>query len=180
MKFKNIKKIGVISDNHGDEIPLGVLNKFEGVDLIIHCGDCLDLKTLEQLKMVAPVVAVVGNMDGQDVGQELQQKIIVEIDNSEIKDEKGIDNSNKTFKIGVTHGYGAPDDLWKRVKAEFDDDIQKFDALLFGHSHTPFNETMDEVLYFNPGSVTDKKYAKINAIGIIEVGEKLVGKIVQV
>jgi hypothetical protein len=55
-------RIGVISDTHG-ELPDAVLEEFEGVDAIVHAGDCGTAYVLEALERIAPVTAVCGNCD---------------------------------------------------------------------------------------------------------------------
>jgi putative phosphoesterase len=59
---KDIKTIGLISDTHGLLRP-EALRALRGSDLIIHAGDVGNLKILEALEGLAPVVAVRGNMD---------------------------------------------------------------------------------------------------------------------
>jgi hypothetical protein len=56
----------------------------------------------------------------------------------------------------------------------------KVDIIVFGHSHNPVNETRDGILYFNPGSPTDKMFSPYNSYGIIEINENSVeGKIIK-
>src|SRR5437660_10849951 len=54
--------IGLISDTHGLLRP-EALQALNGSELIIHAGDVGDPKILEQLRRLAPVVAVRGNVD---------------------------------------------------------------------------------------------------------------------
>ena len=54
--------IGVISDTHGLVRP-GVYDVFEGVDLILHAGDIGSRDVIIELEAIAPVKAVVGNVD---------------------------------------------------------------------------------------------------------------------
>ena len=54
-------------------------------------------------------------------------------------------------------------------------------AVIFGHSHAPMNSMKDGVLFFNPGSPTDKIFAQENTYGILEItGKKIEGKIVRI
>jgi putative phosphoesterase len=55
-------RIGVISDTHG-EVPDAALEAFEGVDAIVHAGDCGTGYALDLLQAIAPVTAVCGNCD---------------------------------------------------------------------------------------------------------------------
>lgn len=65
-------EIGIISDTHGLVRP-EVYEAFEGVDLILHAGDIGSLDVIIELEPVAPVRAVVGNID-VDLGQRFKKK----------------------------------------------------------------------------------------------------------
>ncbi len=56
-------RIGVIADTHDDLVPWDqvhakVAAAFDGVELIVHCGDLTTLGVLDRLAEIAPVVAV--------------------------------------------------------------------------------------------------------------------------
>ncbi|MBO55404.1 MAG: YfcE family phosphodiesterase, partial [Dehalococcoidia bacterium] len=67
--------VGVISDTHsagsGTDLPQAILSRFEGVDLILHCGDLECLGVLDVLEQVAPVLAVRGYEDPLEPGDRL-------------------------------------------------------------------------------------------------------------
>lgn len=157
-------RIGVVADTHSRKIPKQLLDDFKKVDLIIHAGDFCseeDLKVFTQLKEVK---AVYGNMDEWTLRRLLPRRQIFSIGQ---------------FAIGVFHGEGPPQGLLEVVKNEFKKD--KIDAVIFGHSHQPFNQTMGHVLYFNPGSPNDTIFAPYCSYGILEEESgKLVGKIIKV
>ena len=81
------------------------------------------------------------------------------------------------FNVGVTHPSegGSPFGIEKRIKSKF----EKIDAIIFGHTHTPKNEVMDGILFFNPGSITGKYPAQHKTFGILEIDKKVKGKIVK-
>jgi putative phosphoesterase len=58
----DVSMVGLISDTHGLLRP-EALAALEGSDLIIHAGDIGNPTIIEQLRAVAPVVAVRGNID---------------------------------------------------------------------------------------------------------------------
>jgi putative phosphoesterase len=99
-------------------------------------------------------------MDHPDVVKILPKKDIIKIDN---------------FKIGLIHGYGAPLGLEQRIRKEFE---EKMDVIVFGHSHQPVNEVKDGILFFNPGSPTDKIFSSSNSFGIIEINDNIKAKII--
>lgn len=154
-------RIGVISDTHipdrAKEIPKKIMDDFKNVDMIIHAGDLVDLAVLEKLKSVCSnVKAVWGNMDPDNLKKMLPEKEILKVGK---------------HKIGVMHGYGAPDNLIAKLSAIFKGD--GVDIIIFGHAHYSVNEKIDGVLFFNPGSATDKVFAAYNSYGIIEVNDKI-------
>ena len=55
-------KIGIISDTHGS-LPTAVHRVFTGVDHIIHAGDIGGQHILDELELIAPLTAILGNCD---------------------------------------------------------------------------------------------------------------------
>lgn len=160
-------KIGVISDTHipdrAGDIPEVVLKAFRGVDMIIHAGDLVDPKVLERLKEACSnVVAVLGNMDSGKLKDALLSKQIISVGK---------------FKIGIMHGYGHPEKLIDVLSEAFKDD--KVDLVIFGHSHVATNITRDGVVYFNPGSPTDRLFSPYTSYGIIEINDSINANIVK-
>jgi len=158
-------KILVLSDTHipiaAQDLPKAVYAAIDEVDMIFHAGDFIEPKLLDKLKSLKEVKAVCGNMDSREVRMQLSPKEVVAIGK---------------FKIGLIHGYGAPSELMNTVRREFD----MIDCLVFGHSHAPVNIKKDGILFFNPGSPTDKIFASKNSYGILEVTDKKIeGKIVE-
>jgi len=157
-------KIGVLSDTHipkaALDLPKSIYEEFAGVDLILHAGDFVEIAVLEKLRKLAPVKAVFGNMDTVDVKNALPVKEVIKAGD---------------FRIGLIHGYGSPSGLIKVTKSEFDSGI---DVIVFGHSHTAFNERIGKTLFFNPGSPTDTVFAPYNSYGFLEINDKVEGKIV--
>jgi len=160
-------KIGVISDTHipdrSKDLPLKILNDFKNLDMIIHAGDLIDLSVLDKLKNICPQVkAVWGNMDPAEVRKKLPEKEVFKVLN---------------YKIGLTHGYGHPQKLIELMQEIFKHD--KVDIIIFGHSHNPVNEYRNNILYFNPGSLTDKIFSIYNSYGIIEINDKIKARIIK-
>jgi putative phosphoesterase len=153
--------LALISDTHLKDslLPDHVMEALSGADLILHAGDILDIKVIDQLSELARTVAVTGNMDHGSVARSLPESRVLEVEG---------------FKSGLTHGYGPPTDMTSRVRAMFDD----VDCIVFGHTHQPLIEESDGVLFFNPGSPTDKMFAKVNTVGLLEVSDGLSPKLV--
>lgn len=161
-------KIGVIADTHipdrAAEIPPKVLEAFKEMDMVIHAGDLVDLKVIAELSKVCKnVKAVCGNMDPDSIRKTLPEKTIIKAG---------------PFKIGVMHGYGSPANLVEMLGAAFKRD--KVDIIIFGHSHAPLSKKVGKILFFNPGSATDKIFSPYNSYGIIQTDEKIKARIVKI
>ena len=156
-------KIGIVSDTHSRELPSVMMEDFKKVDFIIHAGDFCSLDVLEIFQKMKEVKAVYGNMDGGEMRRVLPRRQIIECGK---------------FKIGLFHGEGHPQMLLSKVQSEFKD--VKVDVIIFGHSHKAMNEVIDGVLYFNPGSPNDTVSAEYCSYGILEIDEKITGKIIKV
>ncbi len=158
-------KILVLSDTHipktSGDLPHAVYEAIKSVDMILHAGDFVDKSVVEKLAALKPMKAVCGNMDSMNVRAVLNQKEIIEVEK---------------VRIGLIHGYGAPVDLIDTVRKEFTD-VQ---AIVFGHSHAPTNIVKGNILFFNPGSPTDKVFAAYNSYGILTVEDKKIkGEIIR-
>ena len=144
--------IGVISDTHSLLIPPQVLKAFAKLDLIIHAGDLCDGGVLKQLGALAELRAVQGNMDDMALKKKLPMRDII---------------TAQGVRIGVAHGHGPQREALLNAKAAFGD--TEVDMVIFGHSHQAFHETIDGVIYFNPGSPNDTVRAPFCSYGLIKV-----------
>ncbi|MBN1289012.1 MAG: metallophosphoesterase family protein [Actinobacteria bacterium] len=155
--------IGVLADTHltGEPVPEQIINAFRGVDMILHAGDILDMAVLDQLAALAETIAVRGNMDRGDVLRILPARRVIEVNG---------------FRIGLTHGFGAPHGMTQRVGSQFDD----VDCIVFGHTHTPLVKDEEGIVYLNPGTPTDRLFASRNSVGFLEVADKIIPRIVDI
>ena len=125
--------IGLISDTHGLLRP-EALAALRGSDLIIHAGDVGQQGIVEQLRSLAPVIAVRGNIDQGDWASQLPVTAIVEVGSA---------------RIYVLHDVGQLD---------LDPAAGKFDIVVSGHSHKPGRMERSGVLYINPGSAGPRRF----------------------
>jgi uncharacterized protein len=131
--MRTIQIIGLISDTHGLLRP-EALRALEGSDLIIHAGDVGAPETLGELRRLAPVVAVKGNVDTDPWCAGLPQTAVAEAGSSLIyvlHDVKALDL--KPAGAGIA-------------------------MVVSGHSHKPLLEKKDGVLYVNPGSAGPRRF----------------------
>src|SRR5215468_6675976 len=103
-------RIGVISDTHG-LLRLEAQRALHGTQLIIHAGDVGTPEILTQLKLIAPVFAVRGNVDTGPWAQELPLTSVVE---------------TSGLRVYVVHNLR---DLDLKPQAA------GFDAVISGHTH---------------------------------------------
>ncbi len=157
-------KIGVISDTHipraSKAIPEEVFRIFSGVELIIHAGDIVEEAAINELESIAPVIAVHGNRDSEALKRSLPENRILTL---------------KGFRIGVLHGHGEKGTTLSRMPEFFKEEA--LDCIIFGHSHIPFNQKINDTLYFNPGSPTAKKRQKYPSVGIIMLADEIHARI---
>lgn len=147
--------IGVISDTHGLLRP-AALDALRGSDYIIHAGDIGDPKILEQLREVAPVTAVRGNVDRGPWAKRLPLTEVLEVGG---------------VSIYVLHIIQELD-----LKPE----AAGFAAVVCGHSHVPKQEVKNGVLYFNPGSAGPRRFKlPITAGRLVMEGKTVRSEIIQ-
>jgi hypothetical protein len=142
-------KIGVISDTHGLLRP-EVLPALKGVDQILHLGDVGKISILEELRSIAPVTAVRGNIDREGPCAKLPETEVALV---EIPPSAGL-------YIYMLH------DL---KMLHLDPAAGKFAAVLSGHTHVPNYTTKKGVLYFNPGSCGPRRFELPVTIGLLEL-----------
>ncbi|MCX7927572.1 MAG: metallophosphatase family protein [Candidatus Omnitrophica bacterium] len=160
-------KIIVISDTHIPErakgLPKKLLDVLKDADMIIHVGDLVEQKVVEQLRSFCKDVRVVcGNMDSPGVRNLYPEQLVFSVGK---------------FKFAVKHGYGAPDKLITLLRKTFEK--EKPDIIIYGHSHQPKSEIIDGIKFFNPGSPTDDVFAPYKSYGLIEINDKICARIIK-
>ncbi len=128
-----MQHIGVISDTHGLLRPQAVA-ALRGCSPIIHAGDIGRPEILDELRHLAPVFAVRGNVDKGPWAMQLPETEIVTVED---------------FWLYVLHDLNALD---------LEPATAGFHAVITGHSHQPKIETKDGVLYLNPGSAGPRRF----------------------
>ena len=146
-------KIAVLSDTHYiagfTRFPTDFWQQFQGVEMILHCGDIGDKELYTDLTALAPVTAVLGNNDGAVFGGTLPERQLFPIEG---------------VRIGMFHGH--------RWCAPFGFTKADIDLLLCGHTHVPRDEMIDGIRVINPGSVTRPRGGSQPSMGILEIQGK--------
>ncbi len=154
-----MQTIGLISDTHfprrGKKLPQKVISTFKeaNVSLIIHAGDFEDLAVINELEQIAPVSGVHGNMCNAEVRAKYPASKILHIED---------------LIIGVTHGSQGPDGFYERIMDTFDNGNMP-DIIIYGHTHKAEQKKIGKTLFINPGSPTDRKFAKQNSIALLKI-----------
>lgn len=139
-------KIAIISDSH-DNIPrinqmLEILTK-EDIKTIIHCGDVCAPGVMKYIgeKFGGIIYLSLGNVDGD---HEMMNKMIYEnLKNIKLFEKFGeieIDN----IRIAFTH---FPESAKELAKTD------KYNFVFYGHTHKPWEETVNNCKVLNPGTL---------------------------
>ncbi len=131
--MRNITSVGLISDTHGLLRPEAIA-ALRGSDLIIHAGDVGAPEILDQLRTLAPVVAVRGNIDTGEWALQLPLTATVKAAGA---------------VLYVLHDVN---DL------NLDPAAEGFNFVISGHSHKPSHTVKNGVTYINPGSAGRRRF----------------------
>ena len=139
-------KIGLISDTHG-LLREEALTALRGSELIVHAGDIGDPDILPQLRKIAPVVAVRGNVDTEAwARRELPETAVAQAGD---------------VSIYVLHDVHALD---------LDPVAAGFQIVVSGHSHKYLRSEKDGVLYINPGSAGPRRFTLPITVARLDLG----------
>ena len=146
--------IGVISDTHGLVRP-EAMQALGGVDFIFHAGDIGKPQVLDELRSIAPVIAVRGNNDKGQWAEAIPE--------------------SRVFEIGTISIYMLHD-----VKQLDIDPAAGFKVVISGHSHQPAVQESKGVLFINPGSAGPKRFKlPISVAHLSVIGVKVSAQIVE-
>ena len=143
-------KIGILSDTHGWLDPR-VEKIFAGMDHILHAGDIGDPVIELELKFIAPVTVVRGNVD---IGLPFKSTEVLTL-------------AQRKFLVHHIVDPWALSEIVGREVAK-----EKPEAVIFGHTHKPFAQAVDGIFFFNPGYAGKPKFGAQRSVAILD----LVGK----
>jgi uncharacterized protein len=156
MEMRNhpMHRIGVISDTHRLLRPEAI-EALQGVEHIIHAGDIGLPSVLDDLRKIAPVTAIRGNVDSGDWVRNYPETAAVELGG---------------LVFYVVHDV---------KNLDLDPAAAGFSAVISGHTHSASQEIRNGVLFFNPGSAGQRRFHLPITIGILTVdGKRVTGEIV--
>lgn len=134
-----------------------MLEAFRGVDLILHAGDIYELKVLDELEKIAPVLAAKGDDDYARTGTRVRVKHSLELEG---------------YRLWLTHispSFLAARSWLKATLPEPEEEEEgNPDIFVFGHEHRTVVENRGGILYINPGSPTLLNYQRgLGTVGIL-------------
>ena len=139
-------RIGIIADTHGLLRPEAE-ERLAGVSYIIHAGDIGSPEIVPRLRAIAPTTAIKGNIDTQEWANAFpEHEALVLAGRS----------------IYVLHDIGDLD---------FDPAKRGITLVISGHSHRPTVETVNGVLFLNPGSAGRRRFKLPVTLATIELVE---------
>jgi uncharacterized protein len=142
-------RIGIIADTH-NFLPAAVFDVFSGVDQIIHAGDIGDERIMTELKTIAPVRAVYGNMDRFPLVSQFRRMEFFSLENYRFCLTHIIVN-HKAFSY----------ELYKMNK--------QVDVVIHGHTHRPEKERYNQILFINPGSASQPRGLSRASVGLLSI-----------
>ena len=146
------RRLGVVADTHSQPHAgtAPALTKL-APDAILHAGDIGELSVLDDLRAIAPVHAVRGNIDTR--AAQLPDVLVVDVG---------------ALRILIVHiGVAGPHiraDVAKLAREE------KASLIVCGHSHVPFIGGGKGLTVFNPGSVGPRRFHLPIVFGTIDIG----------
>jgi putative phosphoesterase len=150
--------IGLVSDTHGLVRP-ELHTVLAGVELILHAGDVGGDGVLDELKLIAPVLAVYGNTDMP----------------GDPRLAAAIDQTFDDVSVHVSHGHEvgspAPEKLLVRYAAQ---------VIVYGHTHRQLVSHAEGRLVVNPGAAGARRFNLQPSVGLLRLeGDRVSVEIVE-
>ena len=152
----------VLADTHlprkGRTLPQRVLSELERADIIIHLGDFTEISVARMLQSHARLAGVHGNNDCPEICAQFPAT-------------RQLTLGGQT--LALLHGHLGGGTALQAARK-----VTGSTAVLFGHSHRPYCSWVDGILFFNPGSPTDRRWSPSRSFGLMEIGEVIEARIV--
>lgn len=139
------KRIGLISDTHGLLRPEAIA-ALHGSELILHAGDVGKAELLDELRKIAPVAAIRGNVDTAPWCSSLRETEVVQTEAA-------------TFYL-----------IHNIAELDLNPSASGIHIVLFGHSHQPAQYKKEGILYINPGSAGPRRFNLPISLATLDLG----------
>lgn len=139
--------LGLISDTHG-LMRADVHRALAGVSLILHAGDVGGDDVLDELALIAPVLAVYGNTDPPGAPR-LERELV---------------HRAGGLAIHVSHGHELGGPTPERLLAAYPHDV-----LVYGHTHRALVTRADGRLVVNPGAAGPRRFDVVPSVARLTI-----------
>jgi uncharacterized protein len=139
--------VGLISDTHG-QVRTDVHTALAGVELILHAGDVGGGDVLDELSLIAPVLAVYGNTDPAGMPR-LEAEIV--------RDVGGL-------SVHVSHGHEVGVPTPAKLLERYAEDV-----LVYGHTHRALVTRAGGRLVVNPGAAGPRRFDIVPSVARLTV-----------
>ena len=136
MSSEGVHVVGLISDTHG-LVRADVHRALAGVELILHAGDVGGDEVLDELELIAPVLAVYGNTDAP----------------GDPRLAASIERTIGGLRIHVSHGHELGSPTPKKLLENYAADV-----IVYGHTHQQYVSHADGRLVVNPGAAGPRRF----------------------
>ena len=135
--------IGLVSDTHGLVRP-ELHTALAGVELILHAGDVGGDDVLDELELIAPVLAVYGNTDMP----------------GDPRLAAAIDDTFAGVTVHVSHGHEVGSPTPQKLLARYPAQV-----IVYGHTHRQLVSHADGRVVVNPGAAGARRFKLEPSIG---------------
>lgn len=172
-------RVGVIANTYG-VMPDPVADALAGVDLILHAGDIGEISVITRLQAIAPVFAVIGDLDSRTNRLPLHR--LLKIGGKTIILTHGHDVRSVT---GTLRGWIGADRSAEAHHEQYMTLLRAFppaDCIVFAHPGAACRIQHEHALIMNPGAVATSAGVVIAAgpsIAVLELGRVIDGVVLQ-
>ena len=138
--------IGLVSDTHG-LVRTALFGALAGVSRILHAGDVGGRGVLDELRAIAPVSAVYGNVDPP--GPPLEARYIAEAGG---------------LTVHVSHGHELGSPTPEKLL-----DLYAYDIIVYGHTHKALVHRHGRRLVVNPGAAGPRRFNGVPSVARLTI-----------
>jgi uncharacterized protein len=150
--------IGLVSDTHGLVRP-ELHTVLAGVELILHAGDVGGDDVLDELKLIAPVLAVYGNTDMP----------------GDPRLAAAIDQTFDDVTVHVSHGHEVGSPTPQKLIARYAAQV-----IVYGHTHRQLVSHAEGRIVVNPGAAGARRFNLQPSVGLLKLeGDRVSVEIVE-
>jgi putative phosphoesterase len=164
-------RIAVVSDTHGYFDPQ-LPPLLQGCDEILHAGDVGSQTVLDQLRDIAPVHAVRGNVDAAAL--ELPPTFTGRYGKVEIHVRHELPRPQSTLRDWAQAGADLGKSAGHHRRRFLESFPPEARVVIFGHSHEPCALLVGDRLFFNPGSAGKRRFSLPRCCGLLEISQDAV------